>query len=370
MKPSHRQTTLFAILAVIGLTLVPESLRLDGLKGGLRRQRFLSSSDGKEKIPIVVSKEQMPLSVLDYVKRGNFFTDQSACDLCKWQTSNGHVWEDIWLCGEESRDQKYILTETNVKSELKRYDTIFVLHTDVDDFTAKILPLIETDVIILTEIPPHEDARMLDSNWHGIIESPHVKHMFTQNPWLVHDKVDGIPQGIGRAMERSVSDFQQRMLQSLEVKNRTHKIFVSAISKYTNPKREWVPSGPYMRADTYYESMMNCQYVLSPDGDRPDCKRHWEAIGLGTKPVTMLNRTLYGPLFGDSVVYDYPLPWKLLEMGATLEDSPTDVDRRLVFEEYWVEVIEQTVGVGPLGWKKDLSLSTAERKEVLDAAEE
>jgi hypothetical protein len=53
----------------------------------------------------------------------------------------------------------------------------------------------------------------------------------------------------------------------------------------------------------YLRKVSEAKYVLSLAGDRPDCYRMWESIGLGTVPVTNLNKTLYYSLFGNRVIY-------------------------------------------------------------------
>lgn len=46
-----------------------------------------------------------------------------------------------------------------------------------------------------------------------------------------------------------------------------------------------MPSGPKLAVDDYYRAMASTEYVLSPNGDRPDCYRHYEALLLGAIPI-------------------------------------------------------------------------------------
>ena len=63
---------------------------------------------------------------------------------------------------------------------------------------------------------------------------------------------------------------------------------------------------PYLdkiKLEDYYLKMAESKYVISPIGDRDDCYRHYEAIGLGCIPISNINKELYGSIFEDSMYY-------------------------------------------------------------------
>ena len=76
----------------------------------------------------------------------------------------------------------------------------------------------------------------------------------------------------------------------------------------THPSRmplltEHVRNASYMKPTQYYERIARARFLVSPRGDRQDTYRHWEAIGLGARPIANINRTLYGSMFGGDMVY-------------------------------------------------------------------
>ena len=78
--------------------------------------------------------------------------------------------------------------------------------------------------------------------------------------------------------------------------------------KITHPSREafltaHVDDVPVLTPSQFYERTARARFLISPRGDRQDTYRHWEAIGLGAIPIANINRTLYGSLFGDDMVY-------------------------------------------------------------------
>jgi len=84
---------------------------------------------------------------------------------------------------------------------------------------------------------------------------------------------------------------------------RNSSVFISHLTMHMNGGRENLPQGEPLPAREYYARMMTTQYVNSPRGDRPDCYRHWEAIGLGAIPVSNLAWYPFKPLFGSSMVF-------------------------------------------------------------------
>jgi hypothetical protein len=139
--------------------------------------------------------------------------------------------------------------------------------------------------------------------------------------------------------------YLQEMQKDVEKKN---FIYVGYLNKGTNKKvRKDIPRlRDKILPPMYFEGMHNSTYVLSPDGDRPECHRHYEAIGMGTMPITGLDPFLHRHLLGNAIYNEGR--WKLDELEAKLPRKPV-VNQRLVFEEYWMEYIEREMG-RPLRW--------------------
>jgi hypothetical protein len=88
--------------------------------------------------------------------------------------------------------------------------------------------------------------------------------------------------------------------------------------------------------------------VLSPNGDRPECYRHYEALGVGTVPITELDPLLYRHLKDGPVIFNN-VDWNLTRMEESLPRPPLSVNPRQVYEEFWMEYAEGVVG-RPLRW--------------------
>jgi hypothetical protein len=133
------------------------------------------------------------------------------------------------------------------------------------------------------------------------------------------------------------------------------------ISPYTNPNRVSIPSGPNLDHTEYYDELARHRFILSPDGDRPECYRTYEALGPGTIPITVLSMDLYPHLHPAPVLYQTS-DWNLSEPEAMqrlrMTQFPT-VNRMMVLEEYWLGYVQRQVGRNDLRWFDHKAMSKA-----------
>lgn len=120
-------------------------------------------------------------------------------------------------------------------------------------------------------------------------------------------------------------------------------IYAGYVHKRNNMEaRKDIMLPPKKLPDTeYWRLVHKSQNLLSPDGDRPECHRHYEAIGMGTMPIISLDPYLHCHLKGNVVFGEKR--WNMTDLEARLPRNPA-VNRRLIFEEHWMEYVERVVG--------------------------
>ena len=74
------------------------------------------------------------------------------------------------------------------------------------------------------------------------------------------------------------------------------------INNGTNPCRSKFPVLPSMEVSEFYKKISDSEFALSPIGDRDDCYRHYECIGLGTIPISNIG-SHYRAIFGENMYY-------------------------------------------------------------------
>lgn len=130
--------------------------------------------------------------------------------------------------------------------------------------------------------------------------------------------------------------------------NKTDHIFLSALSA-TNKHRSGVPQGRALPYKEFLRAIAKSHFVTSPSGDRPECHRHYEALGLGAIPITDLHPLHYRHLEHGPIVYGVTR-WNLTQLEHFIPlYQGRIVNRNMAFEEYWMESIDRIVG-HPLRW--------------------
>jgi len=88
--------------------------------------------------------------------------------------------------------------------------------------------------------------------------------------------------------------------------------------------------------------MAKSKYVLSPNGDRSECFRHYEAIGLGSVPITELDPILYRHFDNGSVIFNNK-EWNLTLLEKELHPKPI-VKCSMIREDYWMDWVDNVIG--------------------------
>ena len=174
-------------------------------------------------------------------------------------------------------------------------------------FVTDVLPLIRTRIILFTSrfhLPQVERSPMTDA----VKTHPAISHWFAQNPVYPGDeRYTAFPYGIRpENLDQYGSIFLAHHTSRQGTrKNKTIEHLPFAMTHRSRKPflTDHVRNSTVLKPAQFYERIAQSRFLISPRGDRPDTYRHWEAIGLGAIPIANINRTLYGSLFGDDMVY-------------------------------------------------------------------
>lgn len=125
-------------------------------------------------------------------------------------------------------------------------------------------------------------------------------------------------------------------------------IYAGYISN-ADPSRRLIPSGKKLEPEDFFHEVTQAKYILSPNGDRPECYRHYEVIGLGAVPITEMHPYLHRHL--GPVVYNNSV-WNMEYLEEKMKPTEPVVNRNLIFEDYWMSYVDHTVGV-ELNWNSN-----------------
>eukprot|EP01052_Picozoa_sp_SAG31_P039615 SAG31_NODE_5528_length_2476_cov_1.731174_1_plen_422_part_00 len=260
-------------------------------------------------------------------------TTASGCKLARWVSRNH--------CDCKCWHHSPIVDPKRVEP----YDTIYVdfnaLHTIVDavlDRVAFPVVLISGQRQLTDEqiLKTHNDSvqPVSDAVAFALLSHPNLHLWFTMNPWTTHPKMRGWPYG----MYASATRLYAQLYQSARTKDAD--VFASYLSTegHLRKHRVGIPQTRKLSRHRYLQEMARHRFVLSPNGDRPDCVRNYEAIGLGTVPVTQLNATLYSFLEPSGALFEQDL-----HSPDNLPPYGNGTQAGMALESYWSLWLRRTI---------------------------
>jgi hypothetical protein len=293
----------------------------------------------------------------------NFIHDKSGCFAAAWIFENTHRKKFVdcyWSDNEQRLNAKRV-------HEMEPYDTVYVTYKSVGSFLEKIMPNVTVPIILLTGQHYMSSDNLLPKDvTDQILDHPNIVF------WFVHnmneyiqmddkppDKVKPLAYGLQSDKYTPKSPdpraiYRHVFLRHLEL-NKTRDILIPYLNPHTNPKRMNIPrSTERVDMETYLEQLAGSHFIFSPNGDRPECYRHYEALGLGAIPITELDPIYYWHLKSGPVVYN-TTNWHNLTTGDDVLqllglDVFPRVQRNMVFAEYWLEQMERVVGRALRWW--------------------
>ena len=255
---------------------------------------------------------------------------------------------------------------------LKANSTIFVHGFWLKEFTERLLPKIKVDFVLMSaryKIMPAYPGNEFQPIGKAITDHPNLLKWFMLDignytgGYGDHPKVSPFPLGLKQKMGedgtyrdpvpvmRTILKETMDMATGTFKVNKTNDIFVAYL-RITNDSRRNIPhSTKPMPLDKYLRGIAQSKYVLSPDGLFPECHRHYESLGLGAIPITELKlNKYYQHLENGPVIYNNH-EWNLTTIKETLpNDAHKNVNRNIIYEEYWMEYVEKEVGRPLLWW--------------------
>jgi hypothetical protein len=217
-------------------------------------------------------------------------------------------------------DSKYIGMKFKIKSNdilknnnlqiIKNYDVVQVQVDHFQDFCKYILPFLRVNNIriVLVTSQWHMPQIEISSESSECLESENIVLWISQNPiYKNHKKYMAIPYGLNHLTLLNYIDFVKKNKKITKVDNlfnghagshshlpsnhirRTHKIFGE-----NSPER--------LDYNSYLATLGKFNFAVSTTGDRDDCYRHYECIGLKTIPISNVGDE-YKIIFGVNMIY-------------------------------------------------------------------
>jgi len=256
----------------------------------------------------------------------------------------------IYMCDYYYQNEPYIINSKDLiinkdLSKIKDYDIIYCQTDFLSKFFYEILEKIDKKIILATgkaHLPQILKSELTDA----VLGHKNVLLWVSQNPIYDNsDKYLAFPYGIysdsGTYAATNVHSYAISLYNLKNVEKNKNLIHLP-LNYNTNPCRLKLPILPNIPPTQFRKEIAQAKFLLSPIGDRDDCFRHYEAIGLGTIPVSNVN-DLYKNIFTTNMVYS-----NIDEMANMLNDDNFDLvykepNKDLICYEYWKDIVYKKI---------------------------
>jgi hypothetical protein len=101
-------------------------------------------------------------------------------------------------------------------------------------------------------------------------------------------------------------------------------------------------SGEQLNYNNFLTNILNSEFVISTTGDRDDCYRHYECIGLNAIPISNINNN-YKDIFEDNMIYSNAEEMLDMVNNDTVKYNYKKPNRNILIIAYWVNKINKKI---------------------------
>jgi hypothetical protein len=247
----------------------------------------------------------------------------------------------------------YKYDETHIPispAEVKDGDTIYVNATAtlLDDFFADIHPLIKNKYILVT----HASDESIPGKYRSYLDDDTLAAWFGPNVSINHPKMFFIPIGIAcKFFPHGNTELLTQMIEKAPLLLKNKLLYMNFNVGTNRGERrvtyDFFASKPFCYRSNnksyrdYLFDTAHAQFILSPAGNGMDCHRTWEALFMGSFPVTK-----HSPL--DKLYEQFPIvivdDWAQVTeefLNKKYEELKKFVyDRKKLYAPYWLDQIK------------------------------
>lgn len=295
-------------------------------------------------------EEYIKSNCSDYFRK--IITPASPYNLCNHYFSteinngdNGLLEVDINKVINEGANNLY--KNRNI-DKIKEGDIIQIQVDLLEEFVNEILPKISCKIIIFTSqsnLPQVYRSKFSDS----LINNEKIILWIGQNPiYINNSKYMGFPFGLPvRTLNTYMNFLKQNYNNSLDINVKTNECYNANIRIHGHLIKGHIRRDPFFKKmnviidyNTFLQNILNSKFTISLGGDRDDCYRHWECIGLNSLPISDI---YYKEIFENNMINaDKDEIIKIMNGEKKIDFYNTNKDLLLI--DYWREKIEKRLG--------------------------
>jgi len=255
-----------------------------------------------------------------------------------YKGNDKYIDEDITLLLNKNTNDLYLNKNFD---KIKEGDIIQVQVDLFNSFVNNILPKITCKIIVITSqwhLPQIYKNNITDD----FINNNKIILWISQNPiYENHNKYMAFPYGIYHKNVNKYMDFVKKNYNDiLNIDSKTNicynspckvhghlvKNHIRRHNIFNNVKNIILPYNEYLN------QILKSKFTISTSGDRDDCYRHYECIGLNSIPVSNIN---YKEIFGNNMIY-YDINNIIKMINETNTKIPDNIcNKDIILIDYW-----------------------------------
>lgn len=261
----------------------------------------------------------------------------------------------------EPNDHKYVEYNIDTKAndllknknynDIKNYDIIQVQVNYFDFFYDEVLPILVNNNIYIILITSQWHLPQINKNYKtdSLLNNAHIILWISQNPiYTNHKKYMAFPYGL---LHNSLYNYINfiKLYDTNKVKN------IKILNQHTNVHSHLpedhirkvydifgINSGIPLYYKDYLENISNSEFLISTSGDRDDCYRHYESIGLNTIPISNI-KDGYVEIFEESMIYSNPEEMINMINNNIVNYTYNKPNRDILTISYWLQKINERI---------------------------
>ena len=239
-------------------------------------------------------------------------------------------------------------------NDIKNFEIIQIQVDLFDFFYDEVLPIINKNnikVVIITSQWHLPQIHRENSKTDKLLNNSNIILWISQNPiYENNEKYMAIPYGI---CHHNVIDYVN-FIKSNNINNSKNiKILNQYACAHNHLPNSHIRkrfdifgknSGKSMNYTEFLTNILNSEFVISTAGDRDDCYRHYECIGLNAIPVSNINDG-YKDIFGEDMVYSNAEEMINMINTNIIKHNYKKPNRDILTIAYWVCKINQKINL-------------------------
>lgn len=234
---------------------------------------------------------------------------------------------------------------------INNFDIVYVQVDFFDYFYDEILPIItlKNIKIILMTGQWHLPQINKNEKTEALLKNDNIFLWISQNPiYSNNEKYMALPYGISHhSIEVYINFIQSNIINEKQLKILNQRATVHSHLPDNHIRKKYDIFGKNSGDNLYYYDFLKnismSEFVISTTGDREDCYRHYECIGLNAIPISNASEVLYKDVFGENMIYSNANEMIDMINSKIVNYEYQSPNKDILTIEYWKQKINERI---------------------------